>query len=46
MLRDWASTQYNPQAAVELARSCHPIGRMADIKEIGVDGGAPLGYRR
>ena len=66
MLREWAATQYDPEATVEMVHSWHPIGRMAHIEEIGevcaflasdeasfvtgqsigVDGGAPLGYRR
>jgi L-fucose dehydrogenase len=35
LMRDWADTQYDPQAALAMVDSWHPIGRMATIEEIG-----------
>jgi NAD(P)-dependent dehydrogenase (short-subunit alcohol dehydrogenase family) len=35
LMRDWADTQYDPKAALEMVDSWHPIGRMATIEEIG-----------
>ena len=35
LLREWADTQYDPVAAVEMVDSWHPIGRMATIEEMG-----------
>lgn len=35
LMRQWADTQYDPQAALALVDSWHPIGRMATIEEIG-----------
>lgn len=35
LMREWADTQYDPQAALAMVDSWHPIGRMATIEEIG-----------
>ncbi len=35
LMRQWAESQYDPQAALALVDSWHPIGRMATIDEIG-----------
>ncbi|MCP4617685.1 MAG: glucose 1-dehydrogenase [Bradyrhizobium sp.] len=35
LMRDWANTQYDPAAALEMVDSWHPIGRMATIEEMG-----------
>jgi len=35
LLKEWADSQYDPQAAVALVDSWHPLGRMATIEEIG-----------
>jgi L-fucose dehydrogenase len=35
LMQDWASTQYDPAAALKMVDSWHPIGRMATIEEIG-----------
>ncbi len=35
LMQEWADSQYDPQAAVEMVDSWHPIGRMATIEEIG-----------
>jgi L-fucose dehydrogenase len=35
LMEDWASTQYDPAAALRMVDSWHPIGRMATIDEIG-----------
>ncbi|MBN2291389.1 MAG: glucose 1-dehydrogenase [Pirellulales bacterium] len=35
LMKDWANSQYDPKAALEMVDSWHPIGRMATIEEIG-----------
>ena len=35
LMRQWADTQYDPEAALKMVDSWHPIGRMATIEEIG-----------
>ncbi len=35
LMEEWADTQYDPKAALEMVDSWHPIGRMATIDEIG-----------
>jgi L-fucose dehydrogenase len=35
LMREWADSQYDPQAALAMVDSWHPIGRMATIEEIG-----------
>ena len=35
LMKEWADTQYDPQAALAMVDSWHPIGRMATIEEIG-----------
>ncbi len=35
LMQEWADTQYDPSAALEMVDSWHPIGRMAKIEEIG-----------
>lgn len=35
LMEKWANTQYDPQAALKMVDSWHPIGRMATIEEIG-----------
>ena len=35
LMQEWANTQYDPQAALKMVDSWHPIGRMATIEEIG-----------
>jgi len=35
LMREWADTQYDPEAALAMVDSWHPIGRMATIEEIG-----------
>ncbi len=35
LMREWAESQYDPQAALAMVDSWHPIGRMATIEEIG-----------
>ena len=35
LMRQWADTQYDPEAALTMVDSWHPIGRMATIEEIG-----------
>jgi len=35
LMQDWANTQYDPAAALQMVDSWHPIGRMATIEEIG-----------
>ena len=35
LMQDWADSQYDPTAALEMVDSWHPIGRMATIDEIG-----------
>lgn len=35
LMREWAESQYDPQAALALVDSWHPLGRMATIDEIG-----------
>lgn len=35
LMQDWASTQYDPAAALKMVDTWHPIGRMATIEEIG-----------
>ena len=35
LMRQWADTQYDPEAALAMVDSWHPIGRMATIEEIG-----------
>ena len=35
LMQDWANSQYDPTAALEMVDSWHPIGRMATIDEIG-----------
>jgi NAD(P)-dependent dehydrogenase (short-subunit alcohol dehydrogenase family) len=35
LMQEWANTQYDPQAALRLVDSWHPLGRMATAEEIG-----------
>lgn len=35
LMQEWADTQYDPQAALEMVDSWHPLGRMATSEEIG-----------
>jgi L-fucose dehydrogenase len=35
LMQEWASTQYDPAAALKMVDSWHPLGRMARIDEIG-----------
>ena len=35
LMQEWADSQYDPEAAVKMVDSWHPIGRMATIEEIG-----------
>lgn len=35
LMHDWAESQYDPQAALAMVDSWHPLGRMATIDEIG-----------
>lgn len=35
LMQEWANTQYDPQAALRMVDSWHPLGRMATIEEIG-----------
>jgi NAD(P)-dependent dehydrogenase (short-subunit alcohol dehydrogenase family) len=35
LMRQWAESQYDPQAALAMVDSWHPLGRMATIDEIG-----------
>ena len=35
LMRQWADTQYDPEAALKMVDSWHPIGRMATVAEIG-----------
>lgn len=35
LMRQWAETQYDPEAALRMVDSWHPLGRMATIDEIG-----------
>ena len=35
LMEEWANTQYDPQAALKMVDSWHPLGRMATIDEIG-----------
>ena len=35
LMQDWADSEYDPAAALEMVDSWHPIGRMATIDEIG-----------
>ena len=35
LMKDWADSQYDPKAALEMVDSWHPIGRMATIEEMG-----------
>ena len=35
LMQQWASTQYDPKAALEQVDSWHPLGRMATIEQIG-----------
>lgn len=35
LMREWANTQYDSEAALKLVDSWHPLGRMATINEIG-----------
>jgi NAD(P)-dependent dehydrogenase (short-subunit alcohol dehydrogenase family) len=35
LMRRWADTQYDPEAALKMVDSWHPIGRMATSEEIG-----------
>lgn len=35
LMTEWASTQYDPAAALRMVDSWHPIGRMATSEEIG-----------
>jgi L-fucose dehydrogenase len=35
LMQEWADTEYDPQAALEMVDSWHPLGRMATIDEIG-----------
>jgi len=35
LMQDWANTEYDPEAALAMVDSWHPLGRMATIEEIG-----------
>jgi len=35
LMQEWADTEYDPQAALEMVDSWHPLGRMATAEEIG-----------
>ena len=35
LMQEWANSQYDPQAALKMVDSWHPLGRMATIDEIG-----------
>ncbi|CAN5778149.1 SDR family NAD(P)-dependent oxidoreductase [soil metagenome] len=35
LMEEWAASQYNPTAALEMVDSWHPVGRMATTDEIG-----------
>jgi len=35
LMHEWAESQYDPQAALAMVDSWHPLGRMATIDEIG-----------
>lgn len=35
LMEEWANTQYDPKAALDMVDSWHPLGRMATIEEIG-----------
>ena len=35
LMKEWADTQYDPQAALAMVDSWHLLGRMATIDEIG-----------
>lgn len=35
LMQEWANTQYDPQAALKMVDSWHPLGRMATAEEIG-----------
>ena len=35
LMQEWADTQYDPEAALQMVDSWHPIGRMANTQEIG-----------
>lgn len=35
LMQEWADTEYDPQAALKMVDSWHPLGRMATSEEIG-----------
>ena len=35
LMREWADTEYDPEAALKMVAGWHPLGRMATIEEIG-----------
>jgi NAD(P)-dependent dehydrogenase (short-subunit alcohol dehydrogenase family) len=35
LMREWADTEYDPEAALKMVDSWHPLGRMATIEEMG-----------
>ena len=35
LMREWADTEYDPEAALKMVGSWHPLGRMATIEEMG-----------
>jgi len=35
LMKEWASSQYDPEAALRMVDSWHPLGRMATSEEIG-----------
>lgn len=35
LVREWAATEYDPEGALAMVDSWHPLGRMATIEEIG-----------
>ncbi len=35
LMQEWADTEYDPRAALEMVDSWHPLGRMATIEEMG-----------
>ena len=35
LMREWADSEYDPEAALKMVDSWHPLGRMATIEEIG-----------
>lgn len=35
LMKEWAETQYDPDAALKTVDSLHPLGRMATIEEMG-----------